>query len=168
MDPDFPVLWEEMAASASGRSSSSSWLLHSRRIKEKETAGTATFRQRGGVFQGRTELLWTHKLNCRTSRFLRLLLVLALACSLSGVGLRSCQCDIFSVVRLDAAESWDEFWFLRGRIPPGGVTGRYINTQGREVNDGTHLSGRVSFRCFTLGVVGASFVTVKKRTKVSE
>lgn len=27
VDPDFPVLWEEMAASASGRLSSSSWLL---------------------------------------------------------------------------------------------------------------------------------------------
>lgn len=27
VDPDFPVLWEEIAASASGRLSSSSWLL---------------------------------------------------------------------------------------------------------------------------------------------
>lgn len=109
VDPDFPVLWEEMAASASGRLSSSSWLLHGGRIKEKETTRTVKFRQRGGVFEGRTELLWTHKLNCLTSRFLRLLLAVALACSLSGVGLRSCQCGIFSVVRLDAAESWDEF-----------------------------------------------------------
>ncbi|TNN75686.1 hypothetical protein EYF80_014049 [Liparis tanakae] len=50
----------------------------------------------------------THKLNCLTSRFLRLLHVLAAGCSLSGVGLRSCQYGVFSAVRLDAAESWDE------------------------------------------------------------
>lgn len=35
------------------------------------------------------------------------------------------------------------------------------------MNGGTDLSGRVSFRCFTRGVVGASFVTVKQRIKAS-
>lgn len=39
--------------------------------------------------------------------------------------------------------------------------------QRREVNDGADLSGRVSFRCFPLGVVGASFVTAMQRIKVS-
>lgn len=34
VDPDFPVLWEEMAASASGRLSSSSWLLATPKIRE--------------------------------------------------------------------------------------------------------------------------------------
>lgn len=34
VDPDFPVLWEEMAASASGRLSSSSWLLTSKKNEE--------------------------------------------------------------------------------------------------------------------------------------
>ena len=34
LDPDFPVLWEEMAASASGRFSSSSWLLMSNKARE--------------------------------------------------------------------------------------------------------------------------------------
>lgn len=72
---------------------------------------TVNFRQQhGGVCECKFELSCSYKLNCLTSRFLRFwLLVLALACSLSGVGLRSCQCGIFSAVRLDAAESWDEF-----------------------------------------------------------
>lgn len=102
VDPDFPALWEEIAASASGRSFSSSWL----------------------------------KLNCLTSRFLRLVLVLDLGCRLSGVGLRSCRCGILSAVRLDAAESWEELWYL---------------------------SMRVSFEFFPLGVGGASFFIVEER-----
>lgn len=62
VDPDFPVLWEEMAASASGRLSSSSWLLHSGRRKEKETTGTVKaarwrFRgQNGAVVDSQAEL----------------------------------------------------------------------------------------------------------------
>lgn len=78
-----------------------------------------------------------------------------MACSLSGVGLRSCQCGIFSAVRLEAAESWDEFWFLQVRI-----TWVYEELHAQAEargNEGTDLSGRVSFKCFTLGVVGASF-----------
>lgn len=50
VDPDFPVLWEEMAASASGRLSSSSWLLHSKRIKGEEIMRTVKFRLRGTIF----------------------------------------------------------------------------------------------------------------------
>lgn len=121
--------------------------------------------QHGGVSECTSGLSCSYKLNCLTSRFLRFwLLVLALACSLSGVGCRSCQCGIFSAVRLDAAESWEEFWFLQVRIK-WGVRRSYMHMQ-RHENEGTDLSERVSFKCFTLGVVGASFVTMMKRRKL--
>lgn len=127
---------------------------------------TVNFKQQhGGVFECTSELCGSYKLNCLTSRFLRFwLLVLVLACSLSGVGLRSCQCGIFSVVRLDAAESWDEFWFLHVGIKRE-FRRSCIHMQ-RHKNTGTDLSERVSFKCFTLGVVGASFVTTMKRIKL--
>lgn len=70
LDPHFPVLRDEIAARASGRLSSSSWL----------------------------------KLNCLTSLFLRLVLGLDLA-GLSVVELWSGRRDVFSVVRLEVAES---------------------------------------------------------------
>lgn len=80
VDPDFPVLCEEMAASASGRLSSSSWLL----TKIKDILSHFAVALHGFPRQS-DERICTHKLNCRTSRFLRAVLVLG--CGLSGVRL---------------------------------------------------------------------------------
>lgn len=80
VDPDFPVLCEEMAARASGRLSSSSWLL----TKTNDVLAHFAFASRRSPCQSH-ERICTHKLNCRTSRFRRA--VLALGCGLSGVRL---------------------------------------------------------------------------------
>ena len=63
-------------------------------------------------------MVCTHKLNCRTSRFLRLV---AVACSLSGVGSRSCRW-------LEVAESWDELWYLKTRATAQSVNRKYAET----------------------------------------
>lgn len=56
LDPDFPALWEEMAASASGRLSSSSWLLMSNSLKKWVAYVTCrvTICNRGAYFRGTT------------------------------------------------------------------------------------------------------------------
>lgn len=97
VEPDLAKLSEAIAARASGRLSSSSWL----------------------------------KLNCRTSRFRRLLLESALGFILSGVGLRVCLCGVLSAVRLDVAESCDELRYLSLKVSlelfPCGVNGASLN-----------------------------------------
>lgn len=52
VDPDFPVLWEEIAASASGRLSSSSWLLATPKNKRSCSTVFALSSPQRMYFQG--------------------------------------------------------------------------------------------------------------------